>query len=223
MHISDGILSPYWIGIWYLVALVFIVLGIIQIKKESRRNPAYIPMLSLMGAAVFIISVWHIPVPVTGSSSHPIGTPMSAILVGPLPTVVISSIALFFQMFLAHGGLTTLGANTFSMGIVGAFSGYITYLLLRRAGASIWISVGMAGLVGDLLTYVTTAFELAVSLHPDNLLYYWTLFALGFLPTQLPLAIGEFVFTAATIRYIMERRPEFLIRTIPLEGSAHAV
>ncbi len=57
-------------------------------------------MLALMGAAVFIISVWHIPVPVTGSCSHPVGTPMAAIIVGPFATVVITSIALFFQRFL---------------------------------------------------------------------------------------------------------------------------
>jgi cobalt/nickel transport system permease protein len=209
MHISDGMLSPAWVAIWYGVALVFIGAGIIEIKKKSRQD-SYIPMLALMGSAVFVISIWHVPVPVTGSCSHPIGTPMSAILVGPFATVVISSIALFFQMFLAHGGLTTLGANIFSMGIIGGFGGYIVYKSLRKFGASIWSSAGMAGFIGSIITYLATGFELAISLHPDNFGYYWMLFTLGFTPTQIPLAIGEFVFTATAVKYVADHRPELM-------------
>jgi cobalt/nickel transport system permease protein len=219
MHISDGMLSPAWIAIWYGVALVFIGVGIREIRKRSKQEPSYVPMLALMGSAVFVISVWHIPVPITGSCSHPIGTPMSAILVGPFATVVISSIALFFHMFLAHGGLTTLGANVFSMGIVGTFAGYLVYRSFRKAGASFWFSAGMAGLIGDLLTYLATAFELAVSLHPGNLGYYWMLFALGFMPTQVPLAVGEFLFTATAVRYVVDRRPEFLMEVTTWRDS----
>lgn len=208
MHISDGILSVQWIFIWYAAAAIFLLFGVREIRKKSRENLAYIPMLALMGAAIFVISVWHIPVPVTGSSSHPTGVAISAVLVGPFATVVISSIALFFQMFLAHGGLTTLGANTFSMGVAGAFSGFLTYACLRRAGISIWVSAGIAAFVSDIMTYVTTALQLALSLHPEAILRYWTIFSLGFLPTQVPLAAVELVFTTATIRHIVEHRPE---------------
>lgn len=223
MHISDGILPPLWIGIWYVIALVFLAIGVRKIQKRVKENPYYMPTLALMGAAVFVISVWHIPVPVTGSSSHPIGTPMSAIIIGPFATVVTSTIALFFHMFLAHGGITTLGANTFSMGIIGGFSGYLSYILLKRLGASIFISAGCAGLVGSLFTYLTTAFELAVALHPENVLYYWTIFALGFIPTQLPLAVLEFAFTGATVQYVAQHRPELITKGITaLRGRAHA-
>ena len=62
------------------------------------------------------------------------------LLIGPGPTVVVASIALLLQaLFLAHGGLTTLGANIMSMGVVGAFSAYGIYHLLRwmrRAAAA---------------------------------------------------------------------------------------
>jgi cobalt/nickel transport system permease protein len=135
---------------------------------------------------------------------------MAAIIIGPFPTVVISAIALLFQTFIGHGGLTTLGANTISMGIVGTFTGFLTFWGLRKAGASIWLSAGMGGLVGDLMTYATTAFELALSIHPSNLLTYWGVFTMGFLPTQIPLAILEFGFTAAAVQYIANHRPELL-------------
>ena len=210
MHIADGILTPEWCIFWYLLAAVFVAVGAIQISRKRKINPAYMSMVGLMGAAVFVISVWHIPVPVTGSCSHPVGTPMAAIIIGPFPTVVISAIALFFQTFIGHGGITTIGANTISMGIMGTFTGFFTFWALRKAGASIWLSAGMGGLVGDLVTYVVAAFELAISLHPGNLIEWWGIFTVGYLPTQIPLAILEFGFTAAAIQYIANHRPELL-------------
>ena len=206
----DGILTPEWIVLWFLVAAVFIAVGARKIVKNRKENPSFMSILALMGAAVFIISIWHLPVAVGGSSGHPTGTALAAIVVGPFATVVVTSIALFFQMFLAHGGITTLGANTVSMGIVGAFTGYAVYLGLRKVGASFWLSAGIAGLVGDLLTYVTTALQLALSLHPDSVLSNWALFTGEFSVIQIPISILEFAFTAATIQYIMNHKPEML-------------
>jgi cobalt/nickel transport system permease protein len=210
MHISDGILTPEWCIIWFLVAAVFVLVGARQIKAKRKVDPAYMSTVGLMGAAVFVISVWHIPVPVTGSCSHPVGTPMAAMIIGPFPTVLVSAIALFFQTFVGHGGITTIGANTISMGIVGTFTGLGTFWVLRKAGVSLWLSAGLGGLVGDLLTYVTTAFQLAISIHPTQLPEWWAIFTVGYLPTQAPLAILEFGFTAAAIQYIANHRPELL-------------
>jgi len=203
MHISDGILKPEWIFFWFAISAIFIALGLRIINKRIKEDPVYLPRIALLGAVVFVISVWHIPVPVTGSSSHPVGTPMASIIIGPFATVVISAIALFFQSFVGHGGLTTIGANTFSMGIVGTFGGYFTYRLLKNI-SPLWFSAGMAGLVGSILTYMTTALELALSLNPGHVMQYWKLYSLGFIPTQLPLAFAEFAFTAYVIRYIHE-------------------
>ena len=210
MHISDGILTPEWCIFWYLVSAVFVFVGARQVRAKRKDDPLYMSTVGLLGAAVFVISVWHIPVPVTGSCSHPVGTPMAAILIGPFPTVVISAIALFFQTFIGHGGITTIGANTFSMGIVGTFTGYLTFRAFKKAGASVWLSAGIGGVVGDLMTYVASAFELAISIHPAQFLQWWPIFTVGYLPTQIPLAILEFGFTAGAIRYVADRRPELL-------------
>ena len=77
MHIADGILTPEWCILWYALAAVFVAIGAIQISRKRKINPTYMSLVGLMGAAVFVISVWHIPVPVTGSCSHPVGTPLS--------------------------------------------------------------------------------------------------------------------------------------------------
>ena len=210
MHIMDGILSPEWIVIWFLLTAVFIVIGARKIVAKRKEDPSFMSILALMGAAVFIISIWHLPVAVGGSSGHPTGTAMASIIIGPFATVVVTTIALFFQMFLAHGGITTLGANTFSMGIVGAFSGYALYRILRKIGASFWLSAGLAGFVGDMLTYLTTALQLSLSLHPEAVLANWALLTAEFSVIQIPISILEFAFTAATIQYVTTHRPEML-------------
>lgn len=209
LHISDGILEMHWILFWFSISLIFIFLSLRIIKKRIKDDPSYLPRISLIGAVVFVISVLHIPVPVTGSSSHPVGTPLAAILIGPFAAVVISSIALFFQAFVAHGGLTTLGANTFSMGIVGAFGGYSIYRMLKNI-SPLWFSAGMAGFFGSTMTYLTTAFQLSLSLNPENVMYYWKIYSLGFIPTQLPIAIAEFALTGYAIKYISETRAEVI-------------
>ena len=127
--------------------------------------------------------------------------------------MVVASIALLLQaLFLCHGGLTTLGANVFSMGVVGAFSAYFTFHLLRRMRVPIVPAAMAAGLISDWATYATTSFELASALHAKRLAC-WTMFAaiaLSFVPTQLPLGIIEGVVTAGAYRFVLSRRPELL-------------
>ncbi|MCI1944841.1 energy-coupling factor ABC transporter permease [Clostridium luticellarii] len=212
MHIEDGILSPQAWGTWYAISAVFMVPGIKEIKKRAKENLYYKPFLAMMGVAVFVISCMHIPVPVTGSCSHPCGTALAAIVVGPWATGVISAIVLFFQaIFLGHGGITTIGANTFSMGISASILGYVCWKVLRYFKLPIWLAGGVAGFVGDIVTYLVAALELAISLHGHvPLMKQWMIFFLGYGPTQLPLAIAEGVFTALVLQAMVKRRPDLL-------------
>ncbi len=212
MHIPDGILTWPWIIIWFIVAAVFVAIGAATIVKKRKKNPAIMSIIALMGAAVFIISVWHIPIALPGiaGSGHPTGTGLAAIVIGPFATVVVTLIAIFFQMFLGHGGLTTIGANTVSMGIVGGFSGYAVYWVARKLHGSYWLSAGLAGFFGDLMTYAMTSFQLAISVRPEFWLQQLFLNMIAFSFVQIPIAIIEFAFTAVTIQYIVNHKPEIL-------------
>jgi cobalt/nickel transport system permease protein len=212
MHIEDGILSAEACAGWYAATVAFVVPGIYEIKRRVRENLSYKPFLAMVGVAVFVISAMHLPVPVTGSCSHPCGTALAAILIGPFATAVISAIVLFFQaLFLGHGGITTIGANTFSMGICGGLSGYVFWKALRTVDCPVWLAAGVAGFVGDLVTYLVAAFELAWSLHGNvPLVKQWMIFFMGYGPTQLPLAIGEALFTSAVLLAMLNRRPDLL-------------
>jgi cobalt/nickel transport system permease protein len=105
MHISEGILPAQWAILWFAVSAPFLFLGLRELRLRGERNAQLKPMIGLVGAAVFIISCMPIPVPAAGSCSHPCGTGIAAIFIGPMLTVVVTSVALVLQaLFLAHGG-----------------------------------------------------------------------------------------------------------------------
>ncbi len=212
MHISEGILPMHWAALWFALAIPFVAWGLRNLRIRSKEEPHLKAMVGLVGAAVFVISCMPIPVPTAGTCSHPCGTGMAAILIGPSLTVVVASIALVLQaLFLAHGGLTTLGANIFSMGVMGAFTGYGVFVLARRLGAPWAVAAFMAGLLSDWVVYAGTSFSLATALHGDgSVASMFLTILLAFVPTQVPLGILEGFITAGAYRLVHNRRPEFL-------------
>jgi cobalt/nickel transport system permease protein len=212
MHLSEGILPAQWAAFWFVVAIPFVAWGLRDLRRRSNVTPVFKPMVALIGAAVFVISCMPIPVPTAGSCSHPCGTGLAAILIGPQLTVLVTSVALLLQaLFLSHGGLTTLGANISSMGIAGGFVGFGVFHLARKLGSPLWIAAFLAGMLSDWATYATTSFELASALHGNgSFLHMFTAVALSFLPTQLPLGILEGAVSAGVYCFIVSRRPALL-------------
>ncbi len=220
MHLSEGILPARWALLWFAAALPFVAWGVVQINRKKRLDPAYIPLLGIFGAAVFVFSVFPIPVPVAGSTAHPAGTGMSAIFLGPFASVVVAFISLLLQaLFLAHGGLTTLGANTFSMGVMGSFSAFGAYLLCRKGGLSLFWCGFAAGVSADLVTYFGTSFALASALHGTQpFLSVLGQIYLAFMPTQIPLALLEGAVTGGLLVYVQKHRPDIIGRLGLFQG-----
>ena len=217
MHISEGILPVKWAGLWFLVAAPFVAWGLYTVHRRRTEDPRYLVLVAMVGAAVFVISCMPVPIPGIGSCSHPCGTGLGALLIGPGPTVVVASIALVFQaMFLVHGGLSTLGGNVVSMGVVGAYTAYGTFHLLRSAKCPWLVAAFLAGAVSDWATYAMTSMELASALHDGgSMASMFFAVLLAFVPTQLPLGIAEGLLTAVAYRFVLARRPE-LLRLRPL-------
>lgn len=196
MHIMEGFLPVEWAVLWFIAALPFWILGLRRIAALIREKPELRLLLGLAAAFTFILSALKLP-SVTGSSSHPTGTGLGAILFGPLVMSVLGSIVLLFQaLLIAHGGLTTLGANSFSMAIVGPFVAYAIWRLLRgRLSTSLVVFLAAAS--ADLVTYVVTSAQLALAF-PDatgGFIASFAKFGAIFAVTQIPLAISEGVLT----------------------------
>lgn len=208
MHIMEGFLPVGWAIFWTIVSLPFVVMGIRTISKTFNENPNQKLLFALVTAFVFILSALKMP-SVTGSTSHPTGTGLGAVLFGPLPMAVSGLIVLLFQaLLLAHGGISTLGANVFSMAIVGPFAAYFTYKLLK--GTNKKLAVFLAAALGDLVTYVVTSIQLALA-HPDavgGVMGSLTKFLSIFAVTQIPLAIAEGILSIMVFELIVNYQKE---------------
>lgn len=214
MHISEGILPLPWAALWFLVAAPFVIYGCRELRRLSQQDLAIKPLVGLLAAVVFIISCMPIPVPTAGTCSHPCGTAIPAILIGPFISVVISTVALLIQaLVMAHGGLSTLGADIVSMGVVGSFTGYAVFKGLRRGGVSLGMAAFFAGLFADWATYATTAVILASGIRgSDPFLPLFTKIVIAFVPTQLPLGILEGALTAGMVTLLARKRPDLLAK-----------
>lgn len=201
MHISEGFLPPKWCAFYFLLSAPFIVIGLKQIRTKSRENKDIKMLLGLVAAFAFILSAMKIP-SITGSCSHPTGTGLSAIIFGPFITGVIGLLVLLFQaIFLAHGGITTLGANTFSMAIGGPIVAYTIYTLFKNKNKK--VAVFLAAALGDLTTYLITAVQLGLAFPgKDGFIMAFLKFFSIFSITQIPLAIIEGIITVLIFEFI---------------------
>ena len=200
MHIMEGFLPQGHAIAWGVVCLPFLVWGFLSIQKIVANHRKAILLLAMMGAYAFVLSALKMP-SVTGSSSHPTGTGLGAVLFGPAPMALLGLLVLLFQaILLAHGGLTTLGANTFSMAIAGPIVSYGVYKLCRKWKVNRLVAVGLACGLGDLFTYCVTSIQLALA-HPGQA---GVLASMGefmgiFTLTQIPLAIVEGILGAVVM------------------------
>lgn len=201
MHIMEGYLSPIFCVAWGAVCIPFLVKGFMGVKKVFTENPKAITMLAMAGAYIFVISALKIP-SVTGSCSHMTGTGLGAILFGPCTTSILGIIVLVFQaILLAHGGLTTLGANTFSMAIAGPLVSFGIYQIFKKCNRNKRVGVFLAAAAGDLFTYCVTSLQLAIAYPSQNggvgasVLEFLGVFA----PTQVPLSIVEGLLTVMIV------------------------
>lgn len=121
MHIMEGFLPLPHAVAWTALCAPFVVFGVWRLTRVLRDNPQARLLLGAAGGFAFILSALKIP-SVTGSCSHPTGVGLGTALFGPGIMSVLAAIVLLFQaLLLAHGGLTTLGANAFSMAVVGCY------------------------------------------------------------------------------------------------------
>lgn len=213
MHIMEGFLPGPWWQLWFVISLPVIVYGIHKLNRMMEEKRSLLPLLALAGAYIFVLSSLKLP-SVTGSCSHPTGTGMAAILFGPAVSAVLGMIVLMYQaLFLAHGGLTTLGANIVSMGIAGPVIACVVYRSGMKAGLNFYLTVFLATAMSDMATYIVTAMELSLAFpaQTGGIMASFQAFAAIFALTQVPLAIMEGAITALIFKYVIQVRGDVLV------------
>ena len=224
MHITEGIITGASSIAYTGSGIALVSLGVRQMKRFVRDTPANKPLLGMGAALIFFISL--IPIPAfTGTCSHPCGTPFIGILLGPLVGTALTGASLLMQAaFFAHGGFGTWGANVVALGMCGCLFGWGSFRLARRLGLPIWAAGCAGGLIGDLAVYAASGMILGTTLTmaPDpqyGLGGYLTAIYSAYLPTQLPIAIGEMMVTGLALHFAFRQRPDVLAQLGVTRGS----
>ena len=211
MHIAEGFLPLAHCAAWYAISAPFVIHGSRRVIQQVKEHPESRLLLAAAGAFTLVLSSIKLP-SITGSSSHPTGTGLGAVLFRPPVMAFFATVVLLFQaLLLAHGGITTLGANVFSMGIVGPWVGYWCWLGAQRLGWHPNVGIFAALAMADISTYLVTSAQLALAFPdaesglPGALAKFLGVFAL----TQLPLAVAEGILGVLVFRLLSQvARPE---------------
>src|SRR5579862_4720031 len=127
MHIPDSAIGPSTsIAAFGAILPVWLTAGRNLRKTLSTRQ---VPLLSIGAAFCFAIMMFNLPAP-GGTTVHPVGAALLAVLLGPSAAIIGVASALAIQaLFFGDGGVFAIGANCFTMGFTMPVCGYLVYRL----------------------------------------------------------------------------------------------
>ena len=212
MHLAEGVLPLGQAIAWSTLAAPTVYWSLRCEQRTRRNTPSSSVIMAGATSLLFAGTLLPLPVPVVGATSHICLTPVLGLVVGVRRIVWPTFFVLLLQaVFFAHGGLTTLGVNTLTLGLLGPLTTAGLWALLRRLGVDGALGLALACGVGGLSVYVADAVVLAVAL--SDMTAPATTFGavlLGFAPVQIPLAVLEAVASVGIVRLLATRRPDLL-------------
>ncbi len=208
MHLGEGILPALQALAWSAASAPFVLHSARTLQRDRARRP----LVGVATALTFAVTLFPIPVPGLGATSHMCATPFLALLLGPSVMALPVMLSLLVQALLfAHGGLSTLGANVFTLGIAGPWVAWALARGLRRLGLASPLSTGLACALGAVAVYGLDAVMLGLALRGAQPFDYWVKAALlGFAPVQAPLLVLEGVLSALLLVALARRRGELV-------------
>lgn len=198
MHIAEGILSaPVLLGGAALTAV-----GVVQGLR--RLDPADVPRVGLVSAALFVASLIHVPIgPV---SAHLLLHGVAGLLLGwavfPAMLVALLLQAILFQF----GGLTTLGVNTAIMAWPAVLLALAFRRWARQSGGVGTVAAFAIGSMAVVLSGVGAAATMVIS-RGESL----STAATMVLVAHVPVMIVEGLVCVACVRFLRAVKPQMLV------------
>jgi cobalt/nickel transport system permease protein len=190
MHIADGIVPVEICAGAYVVSLgaVYWLGREVETEEVSR--------MGLMAAAVFVASLVHFPL--AGATVHLGLFGLVGVLLGRRGFPVVFASLLFQTLLFQHGGLLSLGLNSFNMG-AGALIGWGVWgvrVIPQQPRAFV------AGLAGSFIPAVLMAAEFQMSGYGRGFFVIAGVYSI--------VAVVEGVATAVIVAFFARTKPEIL-------------
>lgn len=202
MHLPDGLIPLWQSLIYWILSIITLALYLFKLSKSEEKEKIIINT-AILAAVTILVSSLSIPSPF-GVPVHLFIIPLVAILLGPLSGVAVAFLCLVVQFFLlGFGGITTLGANTLSIGVALSFSTYIFYKLL--SGLDERLSVFSGTLIGIVIATLTQV-VIIMAAGAGTL----EMLMAALIPFYLFIAVIEGVANVFIISFISKVKPELV-------------
>lgn len=162
MHIPPGFLEPQiWIPMTGVSAAS---VGYALKKTGDLVDERKTPLMGVMAAFIFAAQMVNFPV-FGGTSGHLLGSALAVSVLGMWPSIIVMTAVVLVQALLFQdGGLEALGANIFTMSILGCvISGVIIGIGKKFGTKAFYISTAIAGWSSVVSAAVFCALLLAFS------------------------------------------------------------
>lgn len=208
MHVGDAQLSGSVLAIGAAASAIGVALSL------RRVDDASIPRIALVSSSFFAISLWHLPLPVPGTSIHLVLLGLLGLLLGWDTFLAIGMVLIFQALLLGHGGVTAIGVNTLAMSLPGPLLSQWCRRLIDSPHPR-WVMIG-GFLVGSGSVLLATVLIGLAYLASQRAF-------MGYLPAyflaNMPLMLVEGLVTASATLFLARVRPATIGRPLPVASA----
>ncbi len=209
MHIPDGLISPQT---YFPALLVAAPLWWWAGREFSRRvGDEALPRLAVFAALAFVLSSLMLPLP-GGTSGHAIGVGLLTLIFGPWVAFLAYTLVLLLQaLVMGAGGITALPVNALAMGLVGAWTTWLLFRLLRplQIDLAVVAAVSISIVVSALLVALVLGLQPLIAQAPDGsprfFPFGWSVTLPAILIPHLFIALAESALTLMIWRHARRR------------------
>lgn len=207
IHLPDGAIPLWAVGLWTSLAAVLLALAVAHLRRNGLEA-RHIALGGMAAAASF--AVFQVNVPVLGGV-HLSLTALVGILVGPALGALVVFVVNVLSALLGHGAWGFLGANTL-IGVAELTLAYYAFVALRTRewdhfpAATVATIAGLA--VGSLLMggIPIVSGLTGVAIQGTDLAVYMA----GLVALNLGVAVIEAIVTGSVVAYVASIRPDLL-------------
>lgn len=158
MHVPDGFISdPVQLGLYGIIYVILMIL--ILNKYRKTHNEKDLPRIALFAAAILIVQIIEIPLPVPACVHISLITIMA--LYDLEASAIAYTIVTIAQAFLGEGGISTIGINLTNLAIIAPYIAYYTYQLLKKQDQN--LALFISGFATITLLGIIVSIEYAIA------------------------------------------------------------
>ncbi len=197
MHLAEGILTPEVLVVGALVTAAGTAIGLYKLDADD------LPKVAMMSAAFFVASLIHVPLGPT--SAHLVLNGLMGLMLGWAAFPAILTALILQLVFFGHGGLTTLGVNTFAMAAPAILCYLIFHVPMRDASRRSALLIGM---LSGAIAITGSGFLNAIALVASGDEFRTA--AAAILAAHIPIMFIEAFVTSSVVAFLVKVRPEAL-------------